>query len=77
MRLRSTLPRSEITHLQLWEQACYQVTHTLALMIHTTISDWCKGLLDTGYNDRMELQGERGVHSNPSNPPLHTGLQLL
>ena len=38
---RSFIPRSEIT-LQIWEQACYKATFTLALVSHTTISDWCK-----------------------------------
>ena len=43
--LRSTMPHSEITRLQIWEQACSEVTRTLVLMTHTTISDWSKGLL--------------------------------
>ena len=32
------------SRLQIWEQACYKVRHTLAFTTNTTIFDWCKDI---------------------------------
>ena len=72
--------RFEVTCLQICEQACYNVTHTLTLMTHTIVSDWCKGLLYimTQFSIQEGTPSwAGGVHSNPPNPPCVRAWQSI